>query len=77
MHCWPAFAACHLQKQKHKRKNAAIIPGEVWKDTDGNPINAHGGGLLYHEGTYYWYGEYKKGETILPEWVRGNATAPT
>ena len=19
--------------------------------------------LLYHEGTYYWYGEYKKGET--------------
>ena len=26
-------------------------------------------GLLYHEGTYYWYGEYKKGETILPEWA--------
>ena len=53
-------------KTKAQTKNAAIIPGEVWKDTDGNPINAHGGGLLYHEGTYYWYGEYKKGETILP-----------
>ena len=58
-------------KTKAQTKNAAIIPGEVWKDTDGNPINAHGGGLLYHEGTYYWYGEYKKGETILPEWYVG------
>ncbi len=36
-----------------------IVPGEVWNDTDGNPINAHGGGVLYHNGTYYWYGEYK------------------
>lgn len=34
------------------QKNSAFIPGEVWKDTDGNPINAHGGGLLYHNGTY-------------------------
>ncbi|KAA3689690.1 glycosyl hydrolase family 43, partial [Bacteroides salyersiae] len=25
-----------------------------WLDTSGNPINAHGGGVLYHEGTYYW-----------------------
>ena len=40
-------------------------PGQVWNDTDGNPINAHGGGMLYHEGTYYWYGEYKKGKTVL------------
>lgn len=46
-----------------------IVPGEVWKDTAGNPINAHGGGILYHNGKYYWYGEYKKGETILPEWA--------
>lgn len=38
-------------------------PAEVWLDTDGNSINAHGGGLLYHEGKYYWYGEIKKGKT--------------
>lgn len=44
-------------------------PGDVWTDTDGNPINAHGGGLLYYDGTYYWYGEYKDGETVLPEWA--------
>ncbi len=45
-----------------------IVPGAVWKDTDGNAINAHGGGVLYHEGTYYWYGEYKGDSTYrLPE----------
>ena len=22
-------------------------------------INAHGGGILYDKGTYYWYGEHK------------------
>ena len=43
--------------------NAHFVPGETRKDTDGNPINAHGGGFLYYNGTYYWYGEIKKGET--------------
>lgn len=46
-----------------------IVNGDVWLDTAGNPINAHGGGILYHDGLYYWYGEYKKGETVLPEWA--------
>lgn len=32
-------------------------PGQIWLDTDGAPINAHGGGMLYHGGTYYWHGE--------------------
>jgi beta-xylosidase len=40
-------------------------PGEVWRDTDGKPINAHGGGVLFHEGVYYWYGEFKAGRTYL------------
>ncbi|XP_031387756.1 uncharacterized protein LOC116200926 isoform X2 [Punica granatum] len=41
------------------------FPGRVWLDTDGNPIQAHGGGILHDEGseTYYWYGEYKEGPT--------------
>ena len=47
-------------------QNTAFCPGAEWSDTEGNPINAHGGGVLYHEGTYYWYGEYKKGKTVLP-----------
>ena len=36
-----------------------FVPGQVWNDTNSQPINAHGGGLLCHEGTYYWYGEFK------------------
>jgi hypothetical protein len=39
--------------------------GTIWKDTNGNPINAHGGGMLFHEGIYYWFGEIKKGKTWL------------
>jgi hypothetical protein len=47
------------------QKQHSFIPGEIWKDTKGNVINAHGGGILYHKGTYYWYGEIKKGDTWL------------
>lgn len=39
--------------------NDSFISGKEWKDTDGVHINAHGGGILFHEGSYYWYGEYK------------------
>jgi hypothetical protein len=35
----------------------SFTPGAVWPDTAGVPINAHGGGILYQEGTYYWVGE--------------------
>lgn len=34
-------------------------PGELWLDNAGVPINAHGGGVLFHEGVYYWFGEHK------------------
>ena len=42
--------------------NDSIRPGEVWKDTDGNPIQAHGFSVFYNEkdGLYYWYGENKE-----------------
>jgi hypothetical protein len=42
-----------------------IQSGQIMKDVDGNTINAHGGGILYYNNTYYWYGEYKKGKTWL------------
>src|SRR5260221_10269711 len=47
--------------------STGFAPGEVWPDTDGNPINAHGGGVLFHEGVYYWCGESKAGRTYLPD----------
>ena len=37
----------------------SFTPGKIWNDTNGNPINAHGGGILFVEGRYYWYGEHK------------------
>jgi hypothetical protein len=34
-------------------------PGEIWPDDRGVHINAHGGGVLFHDGVYYWFGEHK------------------
>ncbi|WP_438479252.1 glycoside hydrolase family 43 protein [Oleiharenicola lentus] len=34
-------------------------PGEIWPDKNGVAINAHGGGILEHQGVYYWFGEHK------------------
>ncbi|GLX66791.1 S-layer homology domain-containing protein [Paenibacillus glycanilyticus] len=41
----------------------SLTPGALWADTTGNPIDAHGAGVMYDEKTqkYYWYGEYHKG----------------
>jgi beta-xylosidase len=41
------------------QEKASFYPGDLWFDTNGSIINAHGGGILYHEGTYYWFGEHK------------------
>lgn len=34
-----------------------IRNGEIWHDTQGQVLHAHGGWMLKHEGVYYWYGE--------------------
>lgn len=44
-----------------------FVSGAVWLDTDGKTINAHGGGMLFNGGVYYWYGEFKAGKTYLPD----------
>lgn len=40
----------------------SIRPGQVWNDTAGKPIQAHGFSVFYNEkdGLYYWYGENKE-----------------
>lgn len=35
-------------------------PGQVWLDTEGKRIQAHGGSVIYVDGIYYWYGENKE-----------------
>lgn len=34
-----------------------LVNGVQWADTEGNPIQAHGGGILEVDGYYYWFGE--------------------
>jgi len=40
-------------------KQTAFNPGAIWPDNNGVHINAHGNGMLYKDGTYYWFGEHK------------------
>jgi len=49
---WAVLPALCLAAEKK-----AFRPGEVWPDADGRPINAHAAGILYQDGTYYWFGE--------------------
>lgn len=37
--------------------------GELWLDVEGRPIQAHGGWVLPHGGSFFWYGEDKSGVT--------------
>lgn len=39
-----------------------IYPGQLWLDTSGKPIQAHGFSVFYSEmeGVFYWYGENKE-----------------
>ena len=41
-------------------------------DTEGKRIQAHGAGMIYENGTYYWYGENKEFTTRKDEiWTWG------
>lgn len=53
--------SCAGLNQAHKSyvKQTDFRTAQIWSDTNGVPINAHGGGILYHKGTYYWYGTHK------------------
>ena len=49
--------ACSENSSKTVSNN--FFPGKEWIDNNGVAINAHGGGVLFHNGTYFWYGEHK------------------
>ena len=46
--------------QHDKVVNIEIRPGERWPDSDGNHIQAHGGGMVHFGDKYYWYGEERR-----------------
>ena len=62
----------HITKDEARRlerywqsqpETTTIRPGELWLDDSGRHINAHGGGILHQDGTYYWFGEHKADST--------------
>ncbi|MEY3576661.1 MAG: hypothetical protein RL394_243 [Bacteroidota bacterium] len=53
-----SFGLCFLQAQPII-STQQMLPGQLWKDSKSEPINAHGGGILFHQGVYYWYGTHK------------------
>lgn len=60
---WSAFCALLFLACSPKQELKPIRSGEIWPDNQGVHVNAHGGCILYHEGTYYWYGENKSDTT--------------
>lgn len=51
------FAACLMGRAAENVM--PTVTGEPFQATDGKHINAHGGAIMEHNGTYYWYGEHR------------------
>jgi hypothetical protein len=60
-------ANAQSRDKKEQPGNIAIKPGEIWPDVDGNHIQAHGGGIISINGTYFWYGE-QRGQGLDPDY---------
>ncbi|WP_203532699.1 glycoside hydrolase family 43 protein [Draconibacterium halophilum] len=50
-------------KRDQPKGTQNFAPGQPWLDSDSLHINAHGGGILYSNNTYYWFGEHKSEHT--------------
>ena len=42
------------------QRTSSFHPGKPMYDTSGNQIDAHGGGMLSYNNTFYWYGSARK-----------------
>lgn len=52
-----ATASCSIFKSGKSQQRNSINPGTVWPDDRGKHIQAHGGGIVKLDATWYWYGE--------------------
>ncbi|MCW3785248.1 glycoside hydrolase family 43 protein [Plebeiibacterium sediminum] len=57
------YFGVNLSAQNRDKEYEKFHPGELWLDNNGTHINAHGGGILFHDGYYYWFGEHKSEHT--------------
>lgn len=53
------FLSIVLPLRAQTSADKPIMSGCIWPDDAGVHVNAHGGGVLYNKGRYYWYGENK------------------
>ncbi|HWI59309.1 MAG TPA: glycoside hydrolase family 43 protein [Bacillota bacterium] len=82
----PAFCFALLGLTLTAGAKPEFRPGEVWLDMAGQPIQAHGGGILIRSNTYYWYGEDRTpggrgavacySSTNLYDWKREGVVLP-
>jgi beta-galactosidase len=54
--CMLLLCFANVNAQSVISKNI-IASGKIWLDEKGDVINAHGGGVVYQNGKYYWFGE--------------------
>lgn len=47
-------------EKREDHRQSAVFPGQIWLDTKGERIQAHGGAVFYENSIYYWYGENKE-----------------
>jgi len=58
-------------RQFYNPRNGPPSGLEIWNDTSGKPIQAHGGSIIEANDKYYWYGENKEfttGKTDIWTW---------
>lgn len=60
MHKFIITAICYcLFFEGFTQTNTSFTPGKLWLDNNNVHINAHGGGILFFDNKYYWFGEHK------------------
>lgn len=52
--CFLTFA---MVPKSAQAATQSVVNAIQWADTNGNAIQAHGGGMIYVNGYYYWFGE--------------------
>lgn len=57
--CFSFTAAQQVHAQTAPPASGKFTPIAQWHDDKGVAINAHGGGILFKDNVYYWFGEHK------------------
>jgi Glycosyl hydrolases family 43 len=64
---FPGWSKAFASSERYR----SFRPGDIWLDTAGKPIQAHGGSIIQVGEKYYWYGENKEfttGKTDVWTW---------